>query len=155
MKCPKCANEPSAGEIRCGRCNSAISFLAPGEMVPRLQQTRVVELISSAPTGLLWLAEKTSNQERLLISEYEPKGGGKAFLRDFNLWYQKLKSLPSDLLPALDIRFIHEERLFLVWAMPGGTSAKKAIESGRTAIAGPEFLQQLVNLSTAIHAGHP
>ncbi len=114
--------------------------------MPRLQQTRVVELISGAPTGLLWLAEKTSNHERLLISEYEPKGGGKAFLRDFNLWYQRLKSLPSDLLPALDTRFIHEERLFLVWAMPPGTPTGKAIESGRTAIAGPEFLQQLVNL---------
>src|ERR1035438_2300780 len=144
MKCAKCANEPPAGELRCASCGAAVSLLVPGEMAPRLQQTRVVELISNAPPGLLWLAEKTSNHERLLITEYEPKGGGKAFLRDFNLWYQKLKALPSDLLPALDMRFVHEERLFLVWAMPGGTSAKKAIESGRTAMAGPEFLQQLL-----------
>src|ERR1035438_7985422 len=147
MKCAKCANEPPAGELRCASCGAAVSLLVPGEMAPRLQQTRVVELISNAPPGLLWLAEKTSNHERLLITEYEPKGGGKAFLRDFNLWYQKLKALPPNLLPALDTRYIHEERLFLVWDVPDGQSAKKVIESGRTAITGSEFLHRLLILT--------
>jgi len=147
MKCAKCASEPPAGELRCASCGAAVSLLVPGEMAPRLQQTRVVELKSNAPPGLLWLAEKTGNHERLLITEYEPKGGGKAFLREFNLWYQKLKALPPDLLPALDTRYIHEERLFLVWDVPTGQSAKKVIESGRTAITGPEFLHRLLILT--------
>ena len=147
MKCANCANETPAGDLWCADCGSVVSLLAPGEIAPRLQQIRVVELISNAPTGLLWLAEKTSNHERLLISEYEPKGGGKVFLRDFNVWYQRLRALPVDLLPALDTRYINEERLFLVWDLPSGQSVKNVIESGRTAITGTEFLHRLLILT--------
>lgn len=146
MKCAKCDSEPPAGELRCSSCGSAVSHLSPGEMAPRLQQTRVVELISNAPPGLLWLAEKGSNHERIFITEYEPRGGGKAFLRDFNLWSQRLKALPADLLPGLDTRYVHEERLFLVFDAPAGQSARKVMDSGRTAITGPEFLQRLLIL---------
>jgi len=115
--------------------------------VPRLQQARVVELVSNAPPGLLWLAEKGANHERILVAEYEPKGGGKAFLRDFNLWFRGLKALPAGLLPALDARYIHEERLFLVLDAPAGQSARKVIELGRAAMTGPKFLQDLLTLT--------
>ena len=115
--------------------------------MPRLQQARVVELVSNAPPGLLWLAEKGANHERILVAEYEPKGGGKAFLRDFNLWFRGLKALPAGLLPALDARYIHEERLFLVFEAPAGQSARKVIETGRTAMTGREFLQHLLTLT--------
>jgi Flp pilus assembly protein TadD len=116
-------------------------------VVPRLEQARTVELVSNAPPGLLWLAEKGANHERILVAEYEPKGGGKAFLRGFNLWFRGLKALPAGLLPALDARYIHEERLFLVFDAPAGQSARKVIETGRTAMTGREFLQHLLTLT--------
>lgn len=115
-------------------------------MAPRLQDTRVVELLSNAPRGLLWLAEKGNKHERILIAEYEPKGGGKAALREFNLWYQRLKALPPDLFPSLDIRYSHEEHLFLLFGAPAGQSARQVIESGRQTITGFEFLHRLLLL---------
>ena len=128
-------------------CGSAVSSLSPGEMVPRLQQTRVIELVSSTPTGLLWLAEKGSNHQKTYVAEYAPKGGGKAFLRDFKSWYERLKTLPADLLPVLSMVTIVEEHLLLVLEAPGGQSAKKMIEAGRTSMPAPEFMQRLLRLT--------
>jgi tetratricopeptide (TPR) repeat protein len=123
-----------------------VSVLTPGDMAPRLQQVRVTELLANAPPALLWLAEKGSNRERLFIAEYEPKGGAKAVLRDFNLWFQNLKTLSANIIPILDSRYIHEERSYLVFEAPGGQSVKRALESGQNTMPSFEFLHELLEI---------
>lgn len=146
MKCRQCNTEAPTGELRCLNCGSAVSLLTPGDMAPRLQQVRVTELLANAPPALLWLAEKGNNRERLFIAEYEPKGGGKAVVRDFNLWFQNLKGLPAGVIPVLDSRYIHEERSYLVFEAPGGQSVKRALEGGQNAIPPSEFLHELIEI---------
>ena len=147
MKCDKCSGESPLGKLQCSSCGSAVSLLAPGEAVPRLPQVKVVELISSSPTGLLWLAEKGNEHQKLLLAEYEPKGGGKALLRDFKSWHDRLKTLPADLLPILSMITIVDERLLLVLEAPGGSSAKKLLEAGRTSLPASEFMLRLLRLT--------
>jgi hypothetical protein len=122
-------------------------------MAPKVQQLRIIELVSNAPPALLWLAEKGANHERVLVAEYGPKGGGKGFLRDFGLWFKRLRELPAGLLPALSFRYSDEERLFLVFGAPGGLPVRKIIQSGHTPITGTEFLQRLLTLTEQFAQG--
>lgn len=115
--------------------------------MPRLQQASVIELVSNAPQGLLWLVEKGNDHEKIVIAEYEPKGGGKASLRDFQTWYQRLKTLPADLIPVLRTRMNIEERLFLVFDMPAGSSVRKVIRSGRPTMSASQFMLRLLSLA--------
>lgn len=146
MKCTKCENVVPTGELRCSSCGSAVSMLTPGELAPRLQQVRVLELVSNAPPALLWIAEKVAGHERVLIAEYEPKGGGKGVLREFNLWFQRLKTLPIDILPNAETRYAHEERLFLVFGLPAGQPVAKVVEAGLIPVGASELLRRLLNL---------
>ena len=59
------------------------------------------------------------------IAEYEPKGGGNAFLRKFKSWYQRLKALSAGLMPVLYAPTIIVERLILVLEAPAEQSVKK------------------------------
>ena len=125
IECDKSTGETPTGGLPCSICGSAVSLLAPGKTVPRLAQVRVIELLSNAPIGLLWLAEKGCNPQQLFIAEYEPKGGGNACLRGLRSCFQRLQTLPAGLMPVLCAPTILEEGLILALEAPAWQSVKR------------------------------